>query len=274
MESIVAREDGVVVETSASSYTPKVVVGADGVGSVVRRSMGLSPGQLRAQVLELDTEAVAGDPDRRTLHFDAADLRFSGYYWDFPTVVDGRPLVCRGIYHLRVDDRPVDIDALLTERLAKAGLAVGEYKKKRYAERGWVRPARLADRRRILIGEAAGIDPVTGEGIAQAIEYGWLAGRFLARVLRAEQSVEEWTDVLYGSRLARDLAIRSWGAHAFYGAHRRRIERFLLRHPSMMHVGCQHFAHQPYHPGKLADMLVGAGALFAGVSFARAAHPA
>ena len=65
----------------------------------------------------------------------------------------------------------------------------------------------------MLAGEAAGIDPVTGEGIAQAIEYGVLAGEFLARTLAASPSgpvdVSRWHGVVARSRLARDLRIRT-----------------------------------------------------------------
>jgi len=263
VEAVRHREGGAVVESTAGTFEARVVAGADGVGSVVRRAMGLSRGELRAQVLELDTEHVVDDTGRETLHFDASDRRFSGYYWDFPTVVDGRPMVCRGIYHLKVDDHPVDIRALFAEWLDRRGLSIDDFRNKRFAERGWVRDGHLADGALMLVGEAAGIDPVTGEGIAQAIEYGWMAGRFVARVVRGARPVSDWTGVVARSRLARDLSIRTRFVTGFYGPDRPRMERFLLRTPSAIHVGCQHFAHQPYSKTHLARVAVRGAATLA-----------
>ena len=260
------RDDGAgaVLETSAGTLRARVVAGCDGVGSVVRKALGLGAGRLRAQVVEVDTEPVRGDPDRSLLHFDATDPALAGYAWDFPTVVDGRPLVCRGIYRLKLDvDRTdggsgSDVGALLAARLRRQGIDPSRSKNKRYAERGFEPATRLARGALMLVGEAAGIDPVTGEGIAQAIEYGVLAGRFLARHLTSGEGltpVSEWHDELAGSRLAWDLRIRTRFVRLFYGPARPAVERFLTASPDALHLGCQHFAAQPYGWTKLAEVL-------------------
>jgi flavin-dependent dehydrogenase len=242
-----------IVQTDGGGIAARVVVGCDGVGSVVRKSMGLGPGQHRAQVIEVDTEPVAGDRDRALLHFDSTDRRVRGYTWDFPTVVDGRPLVCRGIYHLKPardegQDGP-DLAALLAERLQAQGVDPSRCKNKRYAERGFEPATRLVRGCRMLAGEAAGIDPVTGEGIAQAIEFGVMAGRFLARQLAVASggsvSLEGWQSEVEASRLARDLRIRSRLMGLYYGPSRAEVEGFLAESPDALFVGCQHFAAQP-----------------------------
>jgi flavin-dependent dehydrogenase len=265
VEGLDDRDDRVVVETTAGAIAASVVVGCDGVGSVVRRSMreaGVGAGELRAQVIEVDTEPVPGDRDRALLHFDSVDRRIAGYSWDFPTVVDGRELVCRGLYHLRTprDDQAdaPDLGALLAERLRGQGIDPAHCKNRRYAERGFEPATRLAHRRRMLVGEAAGIDPVTGEGIAQAIEYGALAGRYLARVMpRADGppfDVEDWKDEVRASRLARDLRIRVRLMGLFYGPRRSEVEAFLAGAPDALFVGCQHFAAQPKDWAKVAEV--------------------
>ncbi|HEX3595506.1 MAG TPA: FAD-dependent monooxygenase, partial [Polyangiaceae bacterium] len=131
VSALTVHERGVAVKTPKGLLHARVVVGADGVGSFVRRAAGLGRDDLLAQVLELDTEPVTGDPPRNVLHFDTEDRRFPGYTWDFPTVVDGEPMVCRGIYHLRLDDRAVDLKALFARRLASRGLELDRYKVKR-----------------------------------------------------------------------------------------------------------------------------------------------
>jgi menaquinone-9 beta-reductase len=264
-----------IVQTSAGDVRACVVVGCDGVGSVVRKSMGLGPGELRAQVIEVDTERVPGDRDRSLLHFDSTDRRVRGYAWDFPTVVDGRPLVCRGLYHLKMhrDARDghagahegPDLSAILAERLRAQGIDPSRCKNKRYAERGFEPTACLARGRRMLVGEAAGIDPATGEGIAQAIEFGVMAGRFLARVLAgagvdsgsssSAPFIEGWQREVDSSRLARDLRIRARLMGLFYGPSRAEVEAFLAESPDALHVGGQHFAAHPYDWLKVSEVV-------------------
>jgi menaquinone-9 beta-reductase len=259
---------GVVVETRAGPLRARVVVGCDGVGSLVRKKLGQGPGRLRAQVVEVDTEAASGDRDRSLLVFDASDRSLSGYAWDFPTIVDGRPLVCRGVYRLKIDGEVdgdgADVATKLDARLRAQGIDPGACKNKRYAERGFEPGARVAGGALMLVGEAAGIDPVTGEGIAQAIEYGALAGRFLAERLDGQGAVavDDWGDALARSRLARDLRIRTRFVRLFYGPDRAEVEQFLTASPDPLHVGCQHFAAQPYDWLKVGEVIaIGAARL-------------
>lgn len=240
-------ELGAVVRTSDGELTARIVVGADGVGSAVRRSMGLSRGRLRAQVLELDTEPVDADVSRTTLRFDASDRGFNGYQWDFPTLVDGCPMVSRGIYNLRVVDEDSDIRSILARRLGRLGLSIDDYRLKRFAERGFDLHEPLALGPLMLVGEAAGIDPITGEGIAQALEHGWMAGQFIIDCLAGYCAPSAWTDRVRRSRLARDLSLRRRAVAAFYGPRRPALERFLLDYPAVLHLGCRHFGDLPYN---------------------------
>ena len=239
---------GVVVESTAGSWHAPVVVGADGVGSIVRRAIGLPGGTLRAQVIELDTEEVRGDPPRNVLHFDASDPALSGYAWDFPTLVDGRPLVCRGVYHLRTSAHhglapDVDVQAVLRDRLAARGLDIARYRLKRFAERGFERHSPYAADRVMLVGEAAGIDGLTGEGIAQAIAYGAFAGSYLAEKLSlCDFAFADFTRRLARSRVGFELRVRARTIPYYFGAHRAAIERFVLASPDFFALGLDHFA--------------------------------
>ena len=267
---------GAVLETSAGPVRARVVAGCDGVGSVVRKALGLGAGRLRAQVVEVDTEPVRGDRDRSLLHFDASDRSLPGYAWDFPTVVGGRPLVCRGVYRLKVGEPAEgeagpDVTALLAARLRRQGIDPSTCKNKRFAERGYEPQTAVARGSLMLVGEAAGIDPVTGEGIAQAIEYGVLAGRFLARhLVRGHQGpwVGGWQKEVARSRLAWDLRIRTRFVRHFYGPSRPEVERLLTESPDAIYVGCQHFAAQPYDWTRLASVLVRGAAELARVRIA------
>jgi len=236
----------VVLQTSRSSLSAKAVVGADGVGSAVRRAIGLPAGRLRAQVIELDTEPVASDRARDLLHFDLADPDFTGYAWDFPTVVDGEPLVCRGVYHLKLDETKVDIRQRLEQRLSALGLRLADYPLKRFAERGFEPHQPYSSPRVMLVGEAAGIDAVTGEGIAQAIEYGALAGKYLAeKLVTHELSFADWTARLARSKVGYDLRIRHWLLPYYFGRHRAWFERHFAMRPEFVASSLAQFAGRP-----------------------------
>ena len=234
---------GDLVDAKTGTKLRGIVVGADGVGSVVRRSLGLSAGErgLRAQVLEVDTPMVPRDRDRTFVHFDLAARDLPGYFWDFPTVVDGAELMSRGVYILGGGRDPGELEMRLEARLESLGLDLTSCKKKRFAERGFHARDRVTSGQRLLVGEAAGIDPSTGEGIAPAIEMGALAGAFLARVAAGNAAMSAWTHVLSRSRVGLDLRLRARAARALYGPSRMAIEE-LLATPAMMRIGCRMFA--------------------------------
>jgi flavin-dependent dehydrogenase len=263
--------EGAQLETSHGVLSARAVVGCDGVGSVVRKALGAAPAKLRAQVIEVDTDPVAGDGDRSLLHFDASDRRYLGYSWDFPTLVDGQELVCRGVYRLKMDGHTgtdeeggADIGELLAARLHRQGLDITKCTKKRYAERGYESATTVARGPLMLVGEAVGIDPVTGEGIAQAIEYGILAGRFLARCAGGATPeplhLDGWAAELRASRLAHDLRIRGRFARFYTGPARSEVERFFAESPDALFIGCQHFAAQPHDWVTVAEVAARGGA--------------
>jgi menaquinone-9 beta-reductase len=238
--------DGVRVETDQGPIRADIVVGADGVRSRVRRALGLDATPYLAQAIEVDTPPVAGDLARDVILFDAEDRTLPGYYWEFPTVVSGEPMVCRGVYYLKSNsggEPPLEIRAILQRELARRGLALGDFRQKRYAERGFHRNAPVAHHRVILVGEAAGIDPVTGEGIAQAVQYGAVAGRYLARKLHGHMGdLSDWAREIRRTMIGRDLLTRTAALPLFYGVRRPDVERFLLETPEFIQIGLQHFA--------------------------------
>ena len=260
------RSDCVALTTSRGAIEANAIVGADGVGSVVRKAMGLSRGDLRAQVLEIDTEILPHEKDLSMIDFDAADRALTGYYWDFPTVVGGTTMMCRGVYKLLLDGSDgADIRDRFSVRLAGMGLSLERYKNKRYAERGLETLTKVGKGRLLLVGESAGIDPATGEGIAQAIEYGTIAGIFIADRLDTDVAHigTDFDAYFRTTRLYRDLRIRERFARYYYGAARDSIDRFFVESDAAIHVGCQHFANEPYDRAKLVE--AGARAVVHGV---------
>jgi menaquinone-9 beta-reductase len=241
--AIEVGERGVTLATDQATLHARCVVGADGVGGVVRRHAGFARGALRAQVVELDTEDAPGDLPRDTIVFDFEARELRGYAWDFPTLVADRPMVCRGVYALGV---AADPRARLTAYLAARGLDIARYRVKQFAERGFEPGAELSRPRVLLVGEAAGIDIATGEGIGQAIEYGAVAGRYLASALADDDlGFLDWRAAIARHHLGLQLRIRHAVHRVFYGRGRATVERMLPRLTALFRAGVQDFAGVP-----------------------------
>ena len=301
---LAVEPDGVRVETAGETLRARAIVGADGVAGIVRRQAGFPRGELRAQVAELDTEASPADLPRDTAVFDFETSALRGYAWDFPTQVNGQPLVCRGAYLLRPPVRapaaagaapdptasPAALSSAalssaalssaalpstqsvrdwLTAYLAARGLELSRYRLKQFAERGFEPGAEIARPRVLLAGEAAGIDIATGEGIGQAIEYGAVAGPYLARALaKGDLGFTDWRRAVERHHLGWQLAIRHGCYRAFYGRRRPKIERLMPRLPALFRLGVQDFAGAPM--SRLA-MVRGAGQFLAAFTRAKLA---
>jgi flavin-dependent dehydrogenase len=257
--SVHAHDGGVTVRTSEGDLEADAVVGAEGVGGVVRRMLGFGETIYRAQALEVDTERVSSDVAENVIRFDLSRRDLPGYVWDFPTLVDGELLVCRGVYYLKSlgSRRPLEIETVLAAELSKRGLDPSRYRRKRYAERGFHARGDVARGRALLVGEAAGIDPVTGEGIAQAIQYGAAAGAYLARKF-ADRDVDfgDWSTEIQKTSIGRDLGVRSKLVQLAYGRHRPAVERFLMETPEVLDVGLAHFAGRRYPKRAVGHALV------------------
>nr|MBA3395401.1 FAD-dependent monooxygenase [Deltaproteobacteria bacterium] len=269
VETIVVGDDGVRVTTADGEViSARAIVGADGVGGIVRRQAGFARGELRAQVVELDTEAVPQDLPRDTVVFDFDTRDLNGYTWDFPTIVNGEPLVCRGAYVIR-NLGPDDARARIGAYLAARGLDPKRYRHKQFAERGFEPGAEIAVPRVLLVGETAGIDIATGEGIGQAIEYGSIAGRYLADALAYDDlGFTDWRRTVAHHHLGWQLALRHALYRVFYSHRRARIEPLMPSMHQLFRVGVQDFAGAPM--SRLAIMR-GAGQLLAAYTRAKLA---
>lgn len=162
-----------------------VIVGADGTGSAVRRLSAFDENGPRARLIVVETEAAPHeDVERGVLEFDLScvDRGIDGYVWHFATTFGGERCVSRGIFDWR-GRRAGDgkeLRAILVDALNERGVAPGKRRYKPYSERVFCRGGPVASRSVLLCGEAAAlVDPVTGEGIAQAIVSGKIAAEEL-----------------------------------------------------------------------------------------------
>ena len=236
------REGAAIVGALAGGrgWRSRVVLAADGPGSVAGPALGLerpTPGELAVAATCYVEGARLGDPSCSEHYFDR-ELP-CGYGWVFPAVA-GRSNV--GVYQ-RADayrSGGVHLHELLDGFMARHPEVFGEA---RVASpiRSWPLPLRrtpLAAAGRpglLLLGDAARlVDPLSGEGIWQALRSGVIAGQVAARALRAGGQVG-WAEVgRHRLRLAVEIGGASWLKGQIQGAMRVIVARGLDRRPSVV----------------------------------------
>jgi len=231
---------GVRVETATRAYWAPVVVGADGSGSVVRRALVPGAAGVVGRAVMADVPVAATRWDGFAAHryeFDfrpcAAGLR--GYRWVFPCVIDGVPHANVGAYALPPAGG-ARLRAELDAALADVGARAAAWKA--FPIRTYARGQVVAAPHALLVGDAAGCDPLMGEGISFALEYGRLAAEaILAAHARGEWSFRAYARAVHRGALGRKLRRLSLGARLFYGPHRRLWFRLAAASPRAQAIG-------------------------------------
>ncbi|MBK8016717.1 MAG: geranylgeranyl reductase family protein [Betaproteobacteria bacterium] len=226
--------DGVSVETSAGIFRCRHLVGADGVGSQVRKRMmgGGSVRQVPSVELLLRVSPSVLDRYRDRALFDLGGMS-RGYGWIFPK----RDHLNVGIYSpLGARQLPAQLDAFLglhgdlrgAQPLARLGYAIPLFDRSRP----------LALGRTILVGDAAGcVEGVYGEGIYYAMRSGDLAARALLEAANGGSDAAARYRAAMEQTLAPELTISNWIGRAYFA-----FPRFSFRHLAMNPRGQRKFA--------------------------------
>lgn len=219
--------------TTTGSITARIVAACDGAGSTTRKLLGLREPERKGHLYVLDTAPLASDtgPSRDMIDFDLSILEdgLQGYYWDFPTMIEGGRQVSRGIYHANLAPGS-DVKASLGRALARRGIDIEKVKLRPFSTRPFVSATTLAQEGLVLVGEAAGIDQATGEGIGQAIVMGAMAARHVARALRLGSfSFDAYAREVRGATIGRHMLQSAWLARRVYGRIGHPARRLLLQ---------------------------------------------
>jgi geranylgeranyl reductase family protein len=211
---------GVRVTTAAGDeYEAGFVVAADGHFSHARRAWQSAAGPVLGE-WHAARQYFSGVADRRLWVAFEKDL-LPGYLWVFP-LPDRRANVGFGV--LRDGRKGHELKALWADILQRPVLreilgpgAVAEDRVRAWPIPTRYEPRSLADGRVLFVGDAAAVvDPMTGEGIAQALETGMLGANAIADAGPDPQRVGDryrrgvaralGTDLRFASALQRLLA--------------------------------------------------------------------
>ena len=232
-------EHAVEVQTDRGTYRARAVVGADGATGVVRRAVVRRKQRVPqiSRLLEILTPTDVQTLTPRNPREGGALLDFSclahgvqGYAWDFPTQVQGRSMRTRGVFDSRVHPQAprASLEASLQESLGPLSVPLDRHNLAGHPLR-WLHPRSiLAAPRVLLAGDAAGVDPLLGEGISFALGYGEVAARELQDAfVRDDFSFERYRQRVLRHRIGRFLRRRAVAARLAYRVRDRRLLRFL-----------------------------------------------
>ena len=221
VKNVLVDNQGVSVETGKGTFHAQVIVGADGSNGITRRSVFPDAPVHTARVLEVlaPTARRAGSEAVAYFEFSPVPSNIAGYVWDFPTQVNGESMRCWGIYdtNLLADQKRPQLRERLTEEMARSGLDLNNYEIKGHPIRWFSPRSPMAAPRVLLVGDAAGADPLLGEGISMALGYGALAAREISESFqRGEFSFRGFKRRVMRSGLGRSLFVRWFIARTIY----------------------------------------------------------
>jgi len=213
-----AVDGGIRLETTAGTIEARVVIGADGSGSRVRRDLITREEGWVARAAMADVPVEGPLPD--SFHFDFRSVlrdELDGYEWSFPCLVDGKPHWNVGVYSLARESQGNEIKDLLERR--KAGV---DARNRAFPIRLYSPGDPLVAPHVLLAGDAAGIDPLLGEGISYSLEYGILAAEHAKRALAlGEFDFSGYEQAVRKSHAGRKLRRLGLGVKLFYGSRRK-----------------------------------------------------
>ncbi|MFQ5594367.1 MAG: NAD(P)/FAD-dependent oxidoreductase [Anaerolineae bacterium] len=220
------------IDTNQGRLTARAVVAADGANSTVRQKIGLNQSPNRvSRLLEIltpeDPHATPEFVDHTAVFdFDCVPDGVQGYVWDFPSLIDGQAHMNRGVFDSRVHPNlRGDLRRALREALRARRRSLEDYELKGHPERWFDRAATFAVPGVLLVGDAAGVDPLFGEGISHALMYGGLAAYELVQAFTHDDfGFAGYRQRVLNSHLGRDLTLKTRLAKLAYGPfHHRRI---------------------------------------------------
>ncbi len=176
--SMTCTERGMLVDTSRGRYLAQAVIGADGSKGYSRNYIPQRASRSTvARVIERVNPTQGKEMRLALFDFTAGGQKLQGYYWQFPSIVNGHPHLNQGVYDARIAPgrERADLPAILRKAQGTFNPAAESDGFQGHPVL-WFKPLRrISSSRFLMVGDAAGVDPLFGEGIGPSLACGKIA---------------------------------------------------------------------------------------------------
>jgi flavin-dependent dehydrogenase len=190
LESVALFDDRVRLETTAGTFTADWLIAADGMWSPTRKALGLNQGSYRGEwhASRQYFNNVSPRAAKDLFVWFERDI-LPGYVWCFP-LPDNRANIGFGVVR-GGGHRTKDMGDLWRNLLERPHIReiIGDQAEPEGSYKTWPIPARIGElpltaHRTFFVGDATGAcDPMTGEGIGQALQTGMAAAEAILSTL-------------------------------------------------------------------------------------------
>jgi flavin-dependent dehydrogenase len=190
VNEVIRTSQEVIIKTSKQEYSTKVLVGADGANSSIRQAVELHRMDRLMVAMEIITPLSSTDLPDLSDNMAIFDIRLTsrgvpGYCWIFPSLYESSRAVSLGIMAAPSrKSETVPVKTLFTEWVHDQGIDVRRVEPKAHPILRYEPHARSSSHRVLLTGDAAGIDPLFGEGIFSALALGRITAASLLEALK------------------------------------------------------------------------------------------
>lgn len=195
VENINVQKSGVLVRTAEGDYEGKVVIGADGAHSIVKKLLpahAIERKHHSAGLRQYFEGITSFHSDGYIELYFLKDI-LPGYLWIFP-MQENKANVGIGMLSSVVSKKRINLRELMQRMLTTHPLLKHRFERARPIETAKGHSLPLGSKKRVisgerilLLGDAAGlIDPFTGEGIGNAIRSGRIAANHLINCFHKE----------------------------------------------------------------------------------------
>jgi len=202
----IITDNDVTVTTTKGKFKSKMIVGADGVNSIIAKT--INPNKGKQTLFGSSIKAYYSNvkdleyQDTIEIHF-LKDL-IPGYFWIFPMYnntynvgigMNNKIMKKRGVKLIDVFNDIINNNPLFKERFKDANLEGGI---KAYRIPVYSRYKKIYGNRVLLVGDSANIvDPLTGEGIGNALRTGRFAGDHVKKCFAANDFSKDFNKSYY-----------------------------------------------------------------------------
>jgi len=194
VDQVFLRSDHIVAKTETHEFHGKVIAGADGVNSSVRKFLQSAPPDKKHFCVGIRGyyENVAGLHPENYIELAFLESLLPGYFWIFPSA-GGRVNAGFGMMQNQLIRRRVNLTQKLNDLITNDPLLAPRFRNARLLGKAEAHTLplgtynfRRSGNRVILLGDAAFlVDPFSGEGIGNAMASGEIAAEILVQNFRS-----------------------------------------------------------------------------------------